>query len=48
MVEGGETISKPIYKMVDGKTRENREQEQELGSPGLGRGSVQGKAASRR
>lgn len=38
MVEGGETISKPIYKMVDGKTRENREQGQELGSRGLGGG----------
>lgn len=47
-MEGGETISKPIYKMVDGKTREKREQEQELGSRGLGRGSAQGKAASRR
>ena len=37
-MEGGETISKPIYKMVDGKTRENREQGQELGSWGLGGG----------
>ena len=37
-MEGGETVSKPIYKMVDGKTRENREQGQELGSWGLGGG----------